>query len=175
MKHFLVASPDVLPLRLDFCHPGPRTWQSASRDAAIFFLSFSGVQRILGYVRPRRIVAVHPPERRKRRLHLEEPSNWDSLLQMLLWRMQTLNWDTAGDMNQRLCLNSGAAPPKEPSFTASKGRLLQRDLQAASVSCEMGQSSLRSISWLRHQMFTALPASCHYLCLFPGLQKWQDE
>ena len=52
--------------------------------------------RILGYVRPRRIVAVHPPKRGKRR------SIWKSLrigtafaLQMLLWRMQNLNWDTA--------------------------------------------------------------------------------
>ena len=65
--------------------------------------SFSGTQRILGYVRPQRIVAVHPPNTGKRR------SIWKSLwigtafaqrcdvigLQMLLWRMLTLNWDTA--------------------------------------------------------------------------------
>ena len=52
-----------------------------------FFLLFSGKQRILGYVRPRRIAAVHPPKREKRRLHLEEPLNWGSL-RMALW----CNW-----------------------------------------------------------------------------------
>ena len=35
-----------------------------------FFLSFSGTQRILGYVRPRRIVTVHPPKTGKKRPHL---------------------------------------------------------------------------------------------------------
>ena len=64
---------------------------------SLFFSSFSGMQRILGYVRPRRIVAVHPPETGRRR------SLWRSLqtgtdftrccdiigLQTLLWRMQT--------------------------------------------------------------------------------------
>ena len=50
--------------------------------------SFLGTQRILGYVRPGRIVAVH----------LEDPSDWDAFvrrcdvigLQMLLWKMQIL-------------------------------------------------------------------------------------
>ena len=69
---------------------------------SLFLSSFSGVQRILGYVRPRWIVAVHPPETGRRR------SIWRSLqtgtdftwrcdiigLQMLLWWMQTLNRDT---------------------------------------------------------------------------------
>ena len=68
-----------------------------------FFLLLSGVLRMLGYVRPWRLVAVHLTKRGKRR------SIWRSLqigtaftrrcdvigLQMLLWRMQTLNWDTA--------------------------------------------------------------------------------
>ena len=58
---------------------------------SLFLSSFSGAQRILGYVRPRRTVAVHPPKRRKGRsicgLHLEEPSNWDSL-RAVLWH----NW-----------------------------------------------------------------------------------
>ena len=37
----------------------------------LFFISsFSGVQNILGYGRPRRIVAVHPPETGERRPHL---------------------------------------------------------------------------------------------------------
>ena len=69
----------------------------------LFLSSFSGTQRILGYVRPRRIEVVHPPKTGRRR------SIWRSLqigtavawrcdvigLQMLFWRMQTLNWDTA--------------------------------------------------------------------------------
>ena len=46
-----------------------------------FLSSFSGVQRILGYLRPRSIVAVHLSRTGKRRsicgLHLEE--NWDDL------------------------------------------------------------------------------------------------
>ena len=54
---------------------------------SLFRSSFSGVQRILGHVRPRRIVAVQPPKRGKRRsicgLHLEELSNWDSLCEAL--------------------------------------------------------------------------------------------
>ena len=55
-----------------------------------FFLLFLGVQRILGHVRPRRFVVVHPPKTGRRR------SISDVIgLQMLLWRMQTLNWDTA--------------------------------------------------------------------------------
>ena len=36
-----------------------------------------------------------------------------------------------------LCPNSGAASFKDPSFAASKGRVLQRDLQAASACCEI--------------------------------------
>ena len=68
-----------------------------------FFLSsFSGVQRILGYVRPQRIVAVRPPETGRRR------SIWRSLqtgtASAVLWRNwpsdaplqdADLNWDTA--------------------------------------------------------------------------------
>ena len=67
-----------------------------------FFPSFSGAERILGYVRPRRMVALHPPKRGKRR------SIWRSLQietavarrcdvighLILLRRMQTLNWDS---------------------------------------------------------------------------------
>ena len=48
----------------------------------------SAAQRILGYVRRRRIVAVHPPKTWKRRsicgLRLEEPSDWDDLHTALL-------------------------------------------------------------------------------------------
>ena len=40
LEHFLVASPDVLPLRHHFCRPGPRKWRSTPRDVAIFSLSF---------------------------------------------------------------------------------------------------------------------------------------
>ena len=44
-----------------------------------FFLSsFSGMQRILGYGRPWRIVVVYPPKTGERRLRLEETLNWDS-------------------------------------------------------------------------------------------------
>ena len=81
--------------RGDLCH--------ALLPFSLFLSPFSGAQRILEYVRPRRTAAVHPPKRGKRR------SIWRSLrigtafvwrcdvisLQMLLRRMQTLNWDTA--------------------------------------------------------------------------------
>ena len=80
LEHFLVWSPDVLPLRHDFCRP-----------FSLFLSSFLGTQRILGYVRPRRKVAVHPTKRRTPlkgaftgRCHIIG-------LQMLLRRMQTLN------------------------------------------------------------------------------------
>ena len=53
----------------------------------VFLSSFSGTQIILGYMRPWRIVAVHPPKTGKRRPRLEEPSDWDSL-RAALWR----NW-----------------------------------------------------------------------------------
>ena len=79
----------------------------------LFLSPLSGAQRILGYVRPWRIAAVHPPKRGKRR------SIWRSLrigtafvwrcdvicLEMLLWRMQTLNWDTA-TVNEDILLHS---------------------------------------------------------------------
>ena len=55
--------------------------RQAMSPFSLFLSSFSGVQRILGYVRPRRIVAVHPPKSGKRRStcgHLEEPLDWDS-------------------------------------------------------------------------------------------------
>ena len=106
---------------------------------SLFLSSFSGVQRILGYVRPRRIVAVHPPQRGKRR------SIWRSLqigttvtrrsdviaLYMLLWQMQTLNWDTAAD----ICSNFHGSPPK--SLTVAP--------QEKSVG--------RSVSWLTCSTF----------------------
>ena len=64
------------------------TWKW--RLFSLFLSSFSGGQRILGYVRPWRIVALHPAKTGKRRsicgLHLDEPLDWDSLL--WLWR----NW-----------------------------------------------------------------------------------
>ena len=74
--------------------------------------SFWGVQRILGYVRPRRIVAVHPPKRGKRRPHLwvafggafelGQPSHCDVIgLQMQpQMQMQTLNWDIANALTR---------------------------------------------------------------------------
>ena len=70
---------------------------------SLFLSSFSGAQRILGYVRPRRIVEVHPPETGSRRSIWRSPRIGTAfarrchviVLQMLLRRMQTLNWDTA--------------------------------------------------------------------------------
>ena len=58
--------------------------RQAMSPFSLFLSSFSGAQRILGCVRPRRIVAVRPPKTGKRRLHLEEPSDWDSL-RAALW------------------------------------------------------------------------------------------
>ena len=74
-----------------------------------FLSSFSGAQRILGYVRPRRIEAMHRPKTGKRRsicgLHLEEPLDWDSLY-AVLW-----------------CNLPSNAPPKDadPELKHSKG------------------------------------------------------
>ena len=67
---------------------------------SLLLSSFSGTQRILGYVRPRRIVAVHPPKTGKRRNIWRSLLMWTTfmrhcdviVLQMLLRRMQTLNW-----------------------------------------------------------------------------------
>ena len=75
----------------------------AMSPVSLFHSSFSGAQRILGYVRPKRIVAVHPPETGKRRsicrslwIRTAFARRSDIIgLQMLLRRMQTLNWDTA--------------------------------------------------------------------------------
>ena len=65
LEHFLVASPDVLPLRHDF----PWKWRSTPRDVAIFVLSsFTGTQRVFGYLRLQRIVVVHPSKTGKRRI-----------------------------------------------------------------------------------------------------------
>ena len=44
---------------------------------SLFLYSFSDPQRVLGYVRPQRIIAVHPPKRGKRSLQafkLGQPS-----------------------------------------------------------------------------------------------------
>ena len=67
LEHFLVASPDVLPLRHDF------DLRHAMLPFSLFLSSFSGVQRIMGYVRPRRIVASSKNGEKKE--HLEEPSH----------------------------------------------------------------------------------------------------
>ena len=80
----------------------------------VWLSSFLGAQRILGYVRPRRIVVVHPPKTGKRRPHLWAAfggafelrtafaGHCDVIgLQMHLRRMQTLNWDTANIYGQK--------------------------------------------------------------------------
>ena len=92
---------------------------------------FGRSKKILEYVRPRMIVAVHPPKRGIRRsicgVHLEEPLNWDSL-RAALWRnwcglrrMQTLNWVTATEFLAEAwvwiqpvalcCMSSPLSPP----------------------------------------------------------------
>ena len=62
----------------------------AMSQFSLFLSSFSGAQRILGYVRPRRIVAVHPPKTEKRRsIRIGTPFALHSDvigLQMLLWK-----------------------------------------------------------------------------------------
>ena len=73
--------------RDDLCH--------AMSPFSLFLPHFSGKQRILGSVRPGRIIAVRPPERGKRRPHLWAafdgtcelglPSHWD----------MSLSWNTA--------------------------------------------------------------------------------
>ena len=102
LEHFLAVSQDVLPLRHDFFRPGSWKWRSTPRDVvspvSLFLSSFSGAQRIFGYVRPRRIVVVRPPKRGKRRSICGTAFRllcYVICLQMLLRRMQTLNWDTA--------------------------------------------------------------------------------
>ena len=62
---------------------------------SLFLSSFSGVQRILGYVRPRRIVVLHPPKTEEGAFGGAFAQRCDVIgLQMLLRRMQILNWDT---------------------------------------------------------------------------------
>ena len=81
LEHFLVASPDVLLLHHDFCRPGPWKWRSTPRDVAIFSLSSLCILQKQGkegaFVRCSDVIVP----------------------QMLLWRMQTLNWDTVTDMS----------------------------------------------------------------------------
>ena len=50
LEHFLVASPDVLPLCHDFCRSGPQKWRSTPHDVTIFSLSlfFFGHAKNLG-------------------------------------------------------------------------------------------------------------------------------
>ena len=57
-------------LMLRFLPPRPAkvtTYTTQCRNFLSFFLLFREPKRILGYVRPRRIAAVHPPKRGKRR------------------------------------------------------------------------------------------------------------
>ena len=93
LEHFLVASPDVLPLRHDFCRPGPQKWQSTPRDVTIFSVSFFffGHAKNLGICEEDRSGASSKTGKRR--------SNWRSLqigtTFTPCWHMQTLNWDTA--------------------------------------------------------------------------------
>ena len=97
------TSPDVLPLRCNFCRPRRRKRQSMPSNVAICSFSLLGMQKILGYVR------LCPPKRGKIRVHVW--AAWKNLwtgtafarqsaisgLQMLRRRTQTLNWDTASE------------------------------------------------------------------------------
>ena len=104
LEHFLVASLDVLPLRHDFCRPGPQKWRSTPRAVAIFslFSFFFGHAKILEYVRPWRVVAVRLPKTGKRRsvcgLHLEEPLNWGRAC-TALWR----HWPSVPELRHSKC------------------------------------------------------------------------
>ena len=62
---------------------------------SLFPFSFSGAQRILGYVRPQRIAVVHPSKTGRWRPHLEEPLNWNSL-RAALWRNWPSNANSEG-------------------------------------------------------------------------------
>ena len=67
-----------------------------------FLSSFSGMQWILGYVKMRRIAAVHPPKKGRRRSICRSLRTGTTFtqrcdiigLQTLVRRMQTLNWDS---------------------------------------------------------------------------------
>ena len=63
---------------------------------SLFLSSLSDAQRILGYVRAPRIVAVHHPKRGKEKATFGEPSEWDSTLFSRLW-----DQDTAGNNEVR--------------------------------------------------------------------------
>ena len=77
-----------------------------ARDVVIFsqsLFSFLGAQRILGYVRPRSIVAVHPSKNREKK-DVFVGCIWRSLwigtdfaqrCDVIALQMQRLNWDTA--------------------------------------------------------------------------------
>ena len=76
LENFLVVSPDVLPSR------------------HVFLSYFSGAQRILGYVRPWRIVVVHPPETgRRRSIWRSLQTGTDFVQRCDVISLQTLNWD----------------------------------------------------------------------------------
>ena len=84
-------SQDVLPLHRNLCCPGPRHRRSTPRDVAIFSICEATIDR-----------SGASSKNREKKEHLEEPSYWDfaqrcdvSGLQMLLQRMQPLNWETA--------------------------------------------------------------------------------
>ena len=52
-----------------------------------------------------------------------------------------------------LCLNSGSASFKGPDLCGLRRQVLRRDLVDCVNRCQMGRSSLWSISWLRPVMF----------------------
>ena len=114
LEHFLVASPDVLPLGHDFCHPGPWKWRSTPRDVAIFSLSFFffGSAKNLGICESTKDRSGVSSRNREKKEHLEEPSDWFSL-HVALWcywpsnaplKDAELNWDATTEntkMNPR--------------------------------------------------------------------------
>ena len=99
LEHFLVASPDVLPLRHHFCRPGPRKWRSTPRDVAIFSLSFFffGHAKNLGICEATKDRSGASSRNREQKEPLEELQTGTDFmwccdvigLQILVWRMQS--------------------------------------------------------------------------------------
>ena len=101
LEHFLVASPDVLPLRHDFCRPDPQQWWSMPCDVTLFsfLLNFRARKESWDMW----ALEGASSKKKEKKEHLEEPLNWDNLC-AALWRSwpsnaplkdADLNWDTA--------------------------------------------------------------------------------
>ena len=102
LEHFLVASPDVLPLRHDFCCPGPRVAIYATRCRHFLSLFFFRRTKNLG-IREATKDRSSASSKTREKKDVFVGCIWRSFqiatgfaqrcdvigLQMLLWRMQT--------------------------------------------------------------------------------------